>query len=49
MTFAHFVSVLLDEAEFGEATINSEYDENTISPASDLGLMVGSQIKKLLR
>ncbi|KAG2679390.1 hypothetical protein I3760_11G048700 [Carya illinoinensis] len=28
---------LLDEAEFGEAAANSEYDENTISPASDLG------------
>jgi hypothetical protein len=36
---------LLDKAEFGEAD-DSEYDENTINPASDLGLMVGNQIKK---
>lgn len=30
---------LLDEAEFGDATDNLEYDENTINPALELGLM----------
>ncbi|KAJ6388905.1 hypothetical protein OIU77_027286 [Salix suchowensis] len=30
---------LLDEAEFGEEARNLEYDETTINPASDLGLL----------
>ncbi|KAL2920440.1 DNA-directed RNA polymerase III subunit RPC4 [Bienertia sinuspersici] len=30
---------ILDEAEFGEAAAKSEYDENTIRPASELGLL----------
>lgn len=38
---------LLDKAEFGEAD-DSEYDENTINPASDLGLMVESEEEKML-
>ncbi|KAG7954997.1 hypothetical protein I3843_11G049200 [Carya illinoinensis] len=38
---------LLDEAEFGEAAANSEYDENTISPASDLGLMAENEEEKM--
>jgi hypothetical protein len=41
------LSEILDEAEFGEAAANTEYDENTINPASDLGLMVGYQIECL--
>ena len=40
-------SELLDEAEFGDAATNLEYDEKTINPASDLGLLVGSQSKRL--
>jgi hypothetical protein len=35
---------LLDEAEFGEEARNLEYDETTINPASDLGLLVGVRI-----
>lgn len=38
---------LLDEAEFGEAANNVEYDENTINPASDLQLLVCDQTTKL--
>ncbi|XP_062164403.1 DNA-directed RNA polymerase III subunit rpc4-like [Alnus glutinosa] len=38
---------ILDEAEFGEAAANTEYDENTINPASDLGLMVESEEEKM--
>lgn len=33
---------LLDEAEFGEVAAKSEHDEDTINPASDLGLMMES-------
>jgi hypothetical protein len=40
-----FLSELLDEAEFGEAAANAEYNENAINPASELELMVGNQIK----
>lgn len=39
------LSELLDEAEFGEAAANAEYNENAINPASELKLMVGNQIK----
>ena len=35
------LSELLDEAEFGEGARDLEYDETTINPASDLGLLVG--------
>ncbi|XP_021721739.1 uncharacterized protein LOC110689298 [Chenopodium quinoa] len=31
--------VILDEAEFGEAATKSNYDENSISPASELGFL----------
>ncbi|XP_016489584.2 uncharacterized protein LOC107809460 isoform X1 [Nicotiana tabacum] len=30
---------ILDEAEFGKAAVNAEYDENNIHPASELGLL----------
>ncbi|XP_052174329.1 uncharacterized protein LOC127789474 [Diospyros lotus] len=30
---------LLDEAEFGDGAMNSEYDENTVNPALELGLL----------
>lgn len=36
---------LLDEAEFGEVAAKSEHDEDTINPASDLGLMVCARIE----
>lgn len=32
---------ILNEAEFGEAAKNAEYDENNVNPASELGLLVG--------
>uniref|UniRef100_A0A2P2JCM0 DNA binding protein n=2 Tax=Rhizophora mucronata TaxID=61149 RepID=A0A2P2JCM0_RHIMU len=38
---------LLNEAEFGEAAKNLEHDENTINPASDLGLLDKGEKKKL--
>ncbi|KAF5732284.1 DNA binding protein putative isoform 2 [Tripterygium wilfordii] len=38
---------LLDEADFGEAARNKEYDENTINPASDLGLLEESTKEKM--
>lgn len=34
---------ILDEAEFGEASTNLEYDEKTINPASELGLLEESE------
>ncbi|XP_031380631.1 uncharacterized protein LOC116195525 isoform X1 [Punica granatum] len=34
---------ILDEAEFGEAARNVEYDENAINPASELGLLDESE------
>ncbi|KAK9292575.1 hypothetical protein L1049_020549 [Liquidambar formosana] len=34
---------LLNEAEFGEASTNLEYDENTVNPALDLGLLEESE------
>ncbi|KAF8412965.1 hypothetical protein HHK36_000937 [Tetracentron sinense] len=34
---------LLDGKEFGEASANSDYDENSINPASELGLMEESE------
>ncbi|KAI8537173.1 hypothetical protein RHMOL_Rhmol09G0004500 [Rhododendron molle] len=43
---------LLDEAEFGDAADNLDYDENTISSALELGLMVCyliTDISKLFR
>ncbi|RVW71780.1 hypothetical protein CK203_055202 [Vitis vinifera] len=43
---SHFVDDLaeiLDEAEFGEASTNLEYDEKTINPASELGLLEESE------
>ncbi|KAF7148120.1 hypothetical protein RHSIM_Rhsim03G0165300 [Rhododendron simsii] len=43
---------LLDEAEFGDAADNLEYDENTINSALELGLMVCyliTEISKLFR
>lgn len=42
----HFLLLLeiLDEAEFGEASTNLEYDETTLNPASELGLLVGNLI-----
>lgn len=33
-------SELLDEAEFGETSTKSEYDENDINPALELGFLV---------
>lgn len=45
-------SELLDEAEFGDAADNLEYDENTINSALELGLMVCyliTEISKLFR
>lgn len=45
-------SELLDEAEFGDAADNLDYDENTISSALELGLMVCyliTEISKLFR
>lgn len=36
-----FLLELLNEAEFGKDARNLEYDEKTINPASDLGLLVG--------
>lgn len=33
---------ILDEAEFGKAAANAEYDENNIHPASELGLLVSA-------
>ncbi|KAI8537174.1 hypothetical protein RHMOL_Rhmol09G0004500 [Rhododendron molle] len=45
-------SELLDEAEFGDAADNLDYDENTISSALELGLMVCyliTDISKLFR
>lgn len=39
---------MLDEAEFGEASTNLEYDEKIINPASELGLLVGNLMIKIL-
>lgn len=39
---------ILDEAEFGDAARKLVYDEKTINPASDLGLLVSFKISKLL-
>ncbi|KAJ7949565.1 DNA-directed RNA polymerase III subunit RPC4 [Quillaja saponaria] len=38
----------LDEVEFGEAAGNTEYDENAINPAKDLGLLEGEGKKMYL-
>ncbi|KAL5812633.1 hypothetical protein ACOSQ3_027583 [Xanthoceras sorbifolium] len=38
----------LDEAEFGEAARNLEYDENASNAASDLGLLDESEDKRML-
>lgn len=48
-SFCLLHSEVLDREEFGEATRNLEYDENTINSALDLGLLVSYQmIKKTL-
>lgn len=38
----HFISFveLLDEVEFGETSESTRYDENSVKPAIELGLMV---------
>lgn len=41
-------SEILDEAEFGDAADNFEYDENTINSALELGLMVWLSDKRNL-
>lgn len=41
-----FLLDILDEAEFGEAAMKLEYDENSISPASELGFLVGNLKQK---
>lgn len=37
-------SEILDEDEFGEAARNMEYDESSINPALELGLLVSNPI-----
>lgn len=39
---------LLDEEEFGEASENIEYNENSISPAAELGLMDDCEAEQML-
>lgn len=38
---------ILDQAEFGEASINKEYDENSVNSALELGLLEESENKEM--
>ena len=42
-------SELLDEAEFGDAASNKEYDETTMNSALELGLLVCFLIKEIFK
>ncbi|KAK7401167.1 hypothetical protein VNO78_12487 [Psophocarpus tetragonolobus] len=39
---------ILDEKEFGKAATNLEYDENTVNPAAELGLLEKSEQQRML-
>lgn len=47
-SIACLLSEILDAAEFGEAAINEEYDENATNPAQELGLKVCDIIDNII-